>query len=123
MSNYKEASKEKIRFETKRGSLTVEQLWTLPIEELDELCVSLEEQHKTSAKKSFVHKKSDKDKMARLRFEVALDVLESRMEELEKAAEVEENKKHNERIMELIVEKKDEELKGKSVKQLTAMLK
>ena len=123
MENFKLASQQKLRFQTNRGLLSTEQLWDLSLEDLDALAVSLETEHKQSAKKSFLVKTSVKDKTAKLRFDVVLDVLNTVVAEQEAAAEAFEVKEHNKKIITLIAEKQDESLKGKSIKQLEAMLK
>lgn len=123
MENFKLASQQKLRFQTNRGSLSTEQLWDLSLEELDALAVSLETEHKESGKKSFLVTKSVKDKTAKLRFDVVLDVLTTKVEEAQAVAEAKEIKTHNEKIITLIAEKQDESLKGKSIKQLEALLK
>lgn len=123
MENYKLASQQKLRFQTNRGLLTTEQLWDLSLEDLDALAVSLETEHKQSGKKSFLVTKSIKDKTAKLRFDVALDILTTKVEENQAALEAQEIKEHNSKIITLIAEKKDESLKGKSIQQLEKMLK
>lgn len=123
MDNFKQASKEKLRFNTSKGLLTVEQLWDLSITDLDTLAVSLEEEHKHSGKKSFVVKRSVKDKVAKLRFEIALEILQSKVEEQEELTNAAEIKEHNAKIMRLIQDKKEGELAGKSVEELEKMLK
>lgn len=123
MENYKSASQQKLRFQTNRGLLSTEQLWDLSLDELDALAVSLEAQHKESGKKSFLVKSSVKDKTAKLRFDIVLDVLNTKADEAQALTEAQEIKAHNEKIITLIAEKQDESLKGKSIKQLKAMLK
>jgi hypothetical protein len=123
MENFKTASRLKLRFQTSKGLLTTEQLWDLSIGDLDTLAVSLEEEHAKSGKKSFVVKSSAKDKTSKLKFDVVLDVLNTKVEEEQAATEAKEVKEHNKKIIELIAEKQDESLKGKTVKQLEAMLK
>lgn len=123
MENFKQASKEKLRFQTVKGTLTTEQLWDLSLEDLDALAVSLETEHKESGKKSFLVKTSVKDKTAKLRFDVVLDILGTKVAEQEAASEAQEIKAHNKKIINLISEKQDESLKGKSIKQLEALLK
>jgi hypothetical protein len=123
MENYKNASKQKLRFQTNKGLLSTEQLWDLSLNDLDALAVSLEEEHKQSGKKTFLATKSAKDKTAKLRFDVVLDVLNTKSEEAQAAASAKEIKEHNNKILTLIAEKKDESLKGKTVKQLEALLK
>ena len=78
---YKEASKLKLRFQTTKGILSVEQLWELSLTELDALAVSLEEEYKNSDGKSFLDKKTEKDKMVKLRFDIVLNVLNTKVEE------------------------------------------
>lgn len=123
MENLKLASQQKLRFQTNKGSLSTEQLWDLSLEDLDELAVSLETEHKQSGKKSFLVKTSAKDRTTKLRFDIVLDVLNTKVEEMQAAAEAAEIKEHNKKIIQLISEKQDESLKGKSIKQLEAMLK
>lgn len=123
MENFKLASQQKLRFQTNKGLLSVEQLWDLSLEDLDALAVSLETEHKESGKKSFLVKTSVKDKTAKLRFDVTLDVLNTKVEEMQAAQEAAEIKEHNKKIITLISEKQDESLKGKSVKQLEGMLR
>ena len=123
MENFKLASQQKLRYQTSRGSLSTEQLWDLSLDELDALAVSLETEHKQSGKKSFLVKTTTKDRAAKLRFDVVLDVLNTKVEEAQAANEAAEIKEHNKKIIQLISEKKDESLKGKSIKQLEGMLK
>lgn len=120
---YKEASKQKLRFTTTKGNLSVEQLWELSLDELNDLALGLEEAYNKSGKKSFLTTRSVKDKTAKLRFDIVLDVLNTKVDEAAEAKEAKENKAHNEKILELIQGKEDEALKGKSVRELKAMLK
>ena len=123
MDIYKLASQQGLRFQTSKGLLTLDQLWSMSIDDLDTLVVSLNKEYEQSDKKSFVVKKTTKDKTAKLKFDVALDVLNTKMEAEQAASEALEIKEHNKKILKLIAEKKDDSLKGKSLKQLEAMLK
>ena len=123
MENFKQASKEKLRIQTNKGLLSVEQLWDLSLSDLDILAVSLENEYKESGKKSFLSKSSSKDKTTKLKFDVVLEVLNTKFEESEAAKEAKENKEHNQKIFQLIEEKQGEALKGKSIKELEKMLK
>lgn len=122
MDVYKIAAKQQFRFQTNKGLLSTEQLFSLSLKELDELAVSLELAHDQSAKKSFLTKSSDKDKVAKMKFDVVLDVLNTKAAEEEAATEAYRKKEHNKKILTLISEKQDESLKGKSIKQLEALL-
>jgi len=123
MENFKQASKQKLRFQTTKGVLSVEQLWDLSLSDLDSLAVSLQEAYENSKGKSFLTKRTTKDATIKLQFDVVLDILQTKVEESELLREAKENKEHNEKILNLISEKKDEELKGKSLKELQKMLR
>lgn len=123
MDNFKQAVKQKLRVSTNKGLLSVEQLWDLSISDLDILAVSLEEAYNNSKGKSFLAKKTTKDKDIKLQFDIVLDILETKVAEQEAISEAKEIKEHNQKILKLIEDKKEEDMKGMSVKQLTAMLK
>lgn len=123
MEMYKKASKEKLRIQTSKGLLSVEQLWDLSISSLDKLAVELEKDVNTSERKSFIQEDTEENKKAKFKFDLVLDILKTKVNiknELAKAAEI---KTHNQRILSLIAEKKDSELANKSVDELEKMLK
>jgi hypothetical protein len=120
---YKEASKQKLRFSTSKGNLTTEQLWDLSLTDLDALAVSLDNSYKESKGRSFLEKRTKLDKSIKLQFDIVLDVLQTKIADAEAATEARETKEHNNKILTLISEKKDGELKGKSIKELEKMLK
>jgi hypothetical protein len=122
MENYKEVIRKKVRFATEKGELSVEQLWDLTIPQLDKLAVSLDEKYKNSNTKSFVEKKTTKDKDLKLQLDVVLDILETKVDEAELAKEKAARKERNQKIYKLIEDKKDKALEGKSIKELTSML-
>lgn len=123
MSNFKEASRVGLRFSTNKGMLNVEQLWGLTITELDTLAVQLEAHVESSTRKSFVVKKTEKDKTAKLKFDIVLEILEDKIDERDAASKKKEDKAHNDKILALIAKKQEGELEGKTVEELTAMLK
>lgn len=123
METFKQATKEKLRFQTSKGVLTIEQLWDLSLTDLDALAVSLETEHKESGKKSFLLKSSAKDKTTKLKFDIVLDILVTKVDEMNAATEAKEVREHNAKILTLIAEKQDEALKGKSINELMQQLR
>lgn len=120
---YKEATRIGLRVPTSKGLLSVEQLWSLDLEELDTLAVKLEEGYKNSKSKSFLDKKTTKDKYIKLQFDVVLDVLQTKIEENDSLRVDKENKEYNQKILGLIQEKEEDSLKNLDVKDLKALLK
>ena len=123
MSNFKEAVKSKLRISTTVGLLSVEQLWDLPLAQLDKIAVDLEEQYKESGKKSFLVSKSKKDKDIKLAFDIVLEILEDKVEERDLALKASTIKEHNQKILSKIQEAKDKELDGLSAEELEKLLK
>lgn len=120
---WKEAIRLKMRFSTSRGPLTIEQLWDLSLEELDALAVELKKQYDESGAKSYLKKKSSKDKQVKLAFDIVLDILETKVEDAENDKNALETKEHNQKIMSLIAKKKDEKLESLDIDELEEMLK
>lgn len=123
MDIYKKAAEQKLRIPTTKGNLAPEQLFDLSLTDLDKLAVELENSYEESKGKSFLTKRSTKDATIKLQFDIVLDVLQTKVAKAEAEQEKKEIKEHNEKILNLIVEKDNEELKGKTKKQLQAMLK
>ena len=112
-----------MRFQTSKGPLSTEQLWDLSLNDLDVLAVSLEEEATKAGRKSFLVRSSAKDKTAKLKFDIVIDILGTKVEDANAASEAQEIKEHNKKIINLISEKKEESLKGKSITELEAMLR
>lgn len=120
MDIYKQANRLGLRFNTNRGVLATEQLFQLSLTDLDALAVSLEVSQ--AGKKSFIRETSQDDEIAKLKFDVALDVLNTIMKEQKDAREMLQNKRKNEKILALIAEKQEGALKEKTIEELEAML-
>jgi len=129
MEIFKKASKKKLRFSTNRGSLSVEQLWDLPKEEIRQLVIKAREAAKKSSGEvndselSFLDapaktKATDDD----LRFEILKDIYLTKKSAEEKAQKKAEAKRNNQKLLDIIARKQDEALEKKSIKELEKML-
>lgn len=122
---YKEASRLKLRFQTSKGLLSVEQLWDLSLTELGN-CIK-------SVKK--VLKKNDDDELSFLednkvtdvenetRFAVLKDVYLTKKKESDDARNAAEIKAHNQKILGIIAEKQEANLRSMTVEELNALIK
>lgn len=120
---YKEAIRKKYRYLTTKGSLSVEQLWDLSLKDLDDIAVKLEERLEKGSKKSFIKKRTVEDKVVKTKFDIVVDIINTKLEEQQAESDAAENKAHNETILEVIKRKQQEELEGLSVQELEAKLK
>ncbi len=123
MDMYKQAVLDKVRIKTNKGELPLEQVATLDKNELNDLAVGLEEEYLKSGKKSFLAVKSVKNKAIKLQLDLVVDLLNTKLEAEEIATQAREDKEHNNKIIALIAEKKDESLKGLSIKELEKQLR
>ncbi len=126
---YKEAIIRKLKWATLIGLLMLEQLFDLPVgnekenfgedeETLDKLAGRLQEEWKKSGKKSFLSKKTPKDTELKLKLDIVVDIINTKLEATGSETEAAEIKKHNQKIDELQAAKMDEEMKGLSVEDL-----
>ena len=125
--NFEKASRLKLRFNTNKGDITVEDLWDLKLEsrngfDLETVAQSLNRAVKESGEESFVKRRNAKNAVLELKFEIVKYIIKVKMDEAEVAEAKVENKAKKELILGIIANKQNEELQGKSVEELTAMV-
>lgn len=87
MDNFEKAVRLKLRFETNRGQLSVEELWDLNLTSLDSIAKSVNKQIQTEVEESFIPNKitSSKTTYNNLRLEILKYVILTRHNEKEAA--------------------------------------
>lgn len=124
MDIFKQASKSQLRFQTSKGLLNVEQLWSLTQTDLTNAIRNL----KKSLKKDndddlgFLDADTKVNAEDQLRFDILKDVYLTKKSDAEALRTSLEKKQFEQKILSLIADKKDTELAGKSIEELTAML-
>ncbi|EHT1484420.1 hypothetical protein KXE51_003400 [Salmonella enterica] len=115
----------KLRFESNKGLLSVEQVWDLSLTALNEMAKSLSRQVKAAEtdEEDFIGTKSNVDSELQLRFDVVKHIIGVKLKERDDSKDAAERKANNQVILELIQRKKQQELEGKSVEELEALLK
>lgn len=122
---FKQATRQKLRFTTSRGVLNIEQMWDLPLSVLAECIkkVKLELKKTIDSDLDFINDIETKDPENELRFNILKDIyttLKKEKEDYRNAAQIREN---NQKILNLIASKKEDELSRKSIEELEALLK
>lgn len=118
---FKIATKNKYRFPYK-GLCSVEDLWELPVEELDKIYKYLKSQQKANSEESLLKTVSKEDKVLNNKIEIIKVIVDDKLVAKERAAKAAEKKAQNQRILEILADKKDAELKEKSIEELQAMI-
>ena len=125
MEMYKQAAILGLRIQTTKGLLSVDQLWTLKLKDLSD---SLKALKKNSTKTSdseldFLEETTKIDVISELAFEIMKDVYLTKLEEAKRVKEDAEVKAYNQKIIEIIARKQDQDLENKSLEELQALLK
>lgn len=121
MNLFEVATRNKFRFPYK-GMISTEDLWDLSLTALDGIYKVLNKQVKQSQEESLLKTKSKEDETVAIQIEIVKHIVSVKQNEAANRAAAKERKERNQRIMEIIADKQDEELKGKSVEELQRML-
>ncbi len=118
------ATRKKLRFDI-NGKLDVESLWSVKYEDLSEYESRLQTEvdgfGKTNRRTAVAKNQHQED--TKLRLAIVSTILDVKDQESDEATAAKAAKAHNESILALIAEKQTDALKGKSIAELTAMLK
>lgn len=127
MNIFEEASRQKLRFPTVKGNLTVEQLWDLPLDKTEvnlyQLASELvaEVQSKPEKELSFFKKATTKNKLAELKFNIVKHIVTTRVAEIEEKEQEAAIKSEIAEIDKLIAVKTQEAKASLSVDELIKM--
>lgn len=119
---FEQASRLKLRYQTSKGLVSTEDLWDLALTSLDELAKSLNKQVKELAEESFIEVKSTANEKLELAFEVVKHVIRVKLAEKQERELAKEKAAKRQQIMELINQKKNEQLSQMNVADLENML-
>lgn len=122
MNIFEKATRIRLRFETSRGNLNVEDLWKLPLTELDKLAIALNKQLKEASEESFIKTKTNNTVLLELRFEIVKHIIDTLLAENEEKKKAADKKAKRDQLLELIAKKENQELEGKSLEELKSEL-
>lgn len=115
------ATQNKYRFPFK-GMVSVEDLWDMNVRDLDTVYKALNAQVKQTKEESLLTSKSKEDSILENKIEIVKYIVTAKLEEAEAKRVRAEQKEKKARIAEILADKQDDELRGKSVEELKAML-
>lgn len=115
------ATRQKFRFPFK-GVATVEDLWDLNVRDLDTIFKTLNSQKKQAQEDSLLAVKSKEDSVLEAKIEIVKYIVATKLEDAERIRIQAEKNVQKNLIAGILAEKQNEELRGKSVVELQAML-
>lgn len=115
------ATRNKYRFPYK-GVISVEDLWDLPVTELDRIYKYLNNEAKKEQEESLLKEQNTTDQVLTNKIEIIKYIVSVKLNELKARAEAAEKKERKQRLLEILAKKEDQELEASSVEQLKKML-
>lgn len=121
---FEKASRLKLRFETPKGAVSVEDLWDLPLTSatgkanLDDIARSLHKRTKSDETISFVEPSTAVSTEDRLAFEMVKHVITVRLAENAALAQARANKEKKQALLAILAQKQNEQLSALSVDEL-----
>ena len=112
------ASRRKLRFDSKHGKITVEELWDLSLESIDSIAVALNNKIKTTETVSFVSNVSSVNTEDKLKFDIVIHIINTRKAESEVRRERAINAERARTIREELSRRKEDAIKTKSDEDL-----
>ena len=121
MDLFEVAAREKDRYPF-NGSISTEDLFDLSMPNLNKVYQSLYAQKKKSENVSLMKKPSDADLALDRKIEIVQYIFDYKNALAERAEKAAETRQRNQKILDIINKKQDEELAGKSIEELRQML-
>lgn len=115
------ATREKMRFPFK-GTISVEDLWDLSVQNLDKVFKTLNSQRKEVQEESLLDTKSSEDERLEIQIEIVKYIVNVKLEERVARAKAAENREKKQKIMALMAKKDDEAMENMSREELQKLL-
>ena len=118
---FETATREQYRFPYK-GQISVEDLWQLPATELDKVFKAINTQLREEEAETLLSTKNPAITVLENKIEIIRYIVGVKLAEAEAAKQASSAKAKMQKIMAILADKQDEELRGKSADELRAML-
>lgn len=115
------ATRQKYRFLYK-GNISVEDLWTLPVTELDSIFKTLNAEAKKAQEESLLNIKSKKDEETEIKIQIIRHIVNVKQEEAAAREKAKENKEMKQRLLKIKAAREDKRLEGISDADLDKMI-
>lgn len=116
------ATRNRYRFNYK-GVMTVENLWSLRVEDLDAIFKMLNRQKKTADEDSLLATKSAEDQDLANKIDIVRYIVSVKLAEAAERVSAAEKKAQRDKIMEIVAKKKDKALEDMGIEDLMKKLK
>lgn len=127
MNIFERAARNKLRFASSKGELTVENLWDLPLTgkvlDLDTLARETNRELKSIEEGSFVNVAPDPRKsLLELKLDILKHIIQAKLEDQARAIKAKETADRRRKLLEVLEKKEEGELSGLTKEQIQAEL-
>lgn len=115
------AVRNKFRFPYK-GTISVEDLWDLSVQQLDNIFKTLKSQEKEAQEESLLDTLTPEDEILVTKIEIIKYIVNVKLAEAQQAERARELHDQRQKILGILADKQDEDLRNKTTDELRAML-
>ena len=115
------AVRNKFRFPFK-GVISVEDLWDLSVQQLDGIFKTLKSQEKKAQEESLLDTRTPEDEALKTKIDIIRYIVTVKLDEAKQAEHAKENRDQKQKILGILAEKQDADLRNKTPEELQAML-
>ena len=115
------AVRNKFRFPFK-GVISVEDLWDLSVQQLDGIFKTLKSQEKKAQEESLLDTRTPEDEALKTKIDIIRYIVNVKLDEAKQAERAKENHDQKQKILGILAEKQDADLRNKTPEELQAML-
>ncbi len=115
------AVRNKFRFPFK-GVIATEDLWDLSVQQLDGIFKTLKSQEKKAQEESLLDTRTPEDEALATKIEIIKYIVNTKLEEAKQAERAKEMRDQKQKILNILADKQDEDLRSKSPEELRAIL-
>lgn len=118
---FETAVRNKFRFPCK-GFISTEDLWDLSVQQLDSIFKTLKSQEKKAQEESLLNTRTPEDEVLATKIEIVKHIVAVKLDEAKQAERAKENRDQKQKILGILAEKQDADLRNKTPEELQAML-
>ncbi len=115
------AVRNKFRFPFK-GVISVEDLWDLSVQQLDGIFKMLKSQEKKAQEESLLDTRTPEDEVLKTKIDIIRHIVTVKLDEAKQAERAKENRDQKQKILGILAEKQDADLRNKTPEELQAIL-
>ena len=115
------AVRNKFRYPYK-GVIATEDLWDLSVQQLDGIFKTLKSQEKKAQEESLLDTRTPEDEALKTKIDIIRYIVTVKLDEAKQAERAKENRDQKQKILGILAEKQDADLRSKTPEELQAML-